>query len=143
MKHLLNSLLFSLAVVFIANDAALACSCLYQTNREHFEKAAIVFAGKVQSLEKVDGYGSLKVKLEISKSFKGVTTTEPMIVSTGPSSAMCGVGFEIGKEYLVFGMVQPGRTEITTNICNGSRGLSYPTADADLAELSRLGGKSG
>jgi hypothetical protein len=69
------------------------------------------------------------VKFRVEKYWKGVLTTE-MIVVTGRGGGDCGYRFEVGARYLIF--AYGGDTKLETNICQRTKGLEEATEDLKL-----------
>jgi hypothetical protein len=113
MKNLLM-VIFLGVVLSIAANNAIACSCLAPSPDTPLRKlvaeakadAVAVFVGKVVSVEPADsaafaGTGAVRVKLEVARSWKG-RAFQYIEVFTATKSGMCGVAFEVGKEYIVY-----------------------------------------
>lgn len=130
MKSMTKALLIIGLIIFGINNS-LACSCEESGSlEESFHYSDAVFHGKVinksyvsfaESLEKLaadsirqeldenklslfDSEFIVKVELEIQKCFKGNLFNDTIVIYTTRTSASCGYGgFEIGKEYIVYG----------------------------------------
>lgn len=93
--------------VILGSNSTHACSCIARTYtaQERLDESQGVFVGIVKNVtkESVDEFSDNIVTFEVSKYWKGigdVTTTEKL--RTSSDSAMCGMDFVVGKEYLVF-----------------------------------------
>jgi hypothetical protein len=51
-------------------------------------------------------YPSRVVKLKVTKLFKGQMTSDTLTIITPPNGAACGVHFEIGKQYIIYGTTE-------------------------------------
>ena len=114
---------------------ALACSCGPSPDpKVALEGATAVFAGKVIAIEEEEHEQDVKlqIKIDVSKCWKGVTSTT-VIVTTRHSTAACGYPFEISKEYLVYAQSVKGQEYLQTNFCSRTQELA--DAKEDLAEL--------
>ncbi|HYZ92027.1 MAG TPA: hypothetical protein VFA34_06480 [Actinomycetota bacterium] len=115
----------------------LACSCVQQTDQQHYQRAAVVFVGKaIERHDPSEGdYQSsadpIHWTFDVESTQKG-TTTRKQIVSSSRDEASCGFTFEIGKRYQVFASKTNG--ELRTSLCDGTRevnggqGPYYPPA---------------
>lgn len=110
MKNIALISLFALAFILVAASDSYACSCfaeppgtpLRKVVAEAKTEAGAVFVGKVISKRAADeSKATVYVKLAVSRSWKGLATIEIEIL-TAENSAMCGVDFEVGKEYIVY-----------------------------------------
>ncbi len=129
----------------------LACSCLtVPSPHAATESVDVVFVGKVSNVEVIpaDGwlYGSwkqlygaenlyehetLRVTLEVGTAIKGAEQS-PVVVETAASTEICGVLFQLDKEYLVYGYNGPAGT-ITTDMC--TRTATAENAADDIQAL--------
>jgi hypothetical protein len=88
-----------------------------------------VFSGEVVEVIADPQVPYLKVKFRVEKYWKGVLTTE-MIVVTGRGGGDCGYRFEVGARYLIF--AYGGDAKLETNICQRTKGLEEATEDLKL-----------
>ena len=131
-------LLFVLGAAIVAAqpNCVFACSCRPPgTPTEELGQADAVFLATVVDVNvpsgPITGSGdSTTVTLDVATVWKG-QITRTLVLTTPGSSASCGVSFEQGKAYVVYGRLSEG--SLTTNLCSRTR----PIADAaeDLAAL--------
>ena len=146
----MKTILIILGIFLIANDA-LSCSCIEMTPEEAFEKASVVFIGKVIAkgdnaieieYENNGTYGtyvSLATKriylFKISKYFKGIQSHKynnlPIAITTGVGGGDCGYDFVDGREYLVYAYKEGNK--FITSIC--SRTAEKNSANEDISFL--------
>ncbi|MGZ4099940.1 MAG: hypothetical protein ACXVNM_13725, partial [Bacteroidia bacterium] len=43
------------------------------------------------------------IKLKLTKVYKGYSSSDTITIITGPNGASCGLNFDIGKNYIVYG----------------------------------------
>lgn len=138
MQKLIRLLLVVCIVVGIMGvvkpSVGYACSCEPQTAQGMFERAHVIFSGRVTDIKqgKEESNWDRFVTLEVSKIWKGQAQTE-QVVRTQPHSAACGVEFETGRAYLVYAYEQDGHLQ--TNLCTRT-GL-YSQAYADRLYLGQ------
>lgn len=106
MKTTLLIAFASLVLVFAA-DTVHACSCRIEPNKPEisytswarsFKGAA--FSGRVLSVEPSEHQMMSKVTFSVSEHWRGVEG-DKAVIYTPENSAMCGVGFDVGKDYVV------------------------------------------
>ncbi len=115
-------IILAAAILVVSAQAALACSCIVEGPNEpakdynawarDFKGAA--FSGRVTKIEKSAAKFELKVTFAVDRSWRGVDSKQA-IVYTASDSAMCGVYYEEGKDYVVITDSVSGR--ITTYSC--------------------------
>jgi len=93
--------------VYVAHpQAAQACSCAEQSQKQAFESSSAVFEGRVHQIQPA-GDGDQKrppmnrVTLRVVRIWKGAES-EQITVLTASDSAACGYAFEVNKSYLVY-----------------------------------------
>lgn len=102
--------------------AASACTCVSSTEQEHFDRAAVVFAGRASAVDETDvGYSAAFVVEAVLKGEAGTNIR----VATNRDSAGCGFRFTAGDRYEVFAV--GGAGALTTSICSGTRRVSRPS----------------
>ncbi len=139
MKKLTLLSLFSVALMLVAASDSYACSCMAPSPDTPMKKLVVdakdgsdaVFVGKVVSVRTADenlpAAARNYVSFSVLRSWKGVTT-ESVEILTAANSAMCGVGFEVGKQYIVY--ANKGEAEVlSTNICTRTRRVSSTSRD--------------
>ena len=138
------SISMRLSVLLIVVGALLAASpmCVYAcscrppgTPAEELGRSDAVFQGTVVSVQNPSGPVASNadittVTFNVSKVWKGQITQTGTIVTPG-SSASCGVTFEQGVEYVVYGRASEGA--LTTNLCSRTRAIG--DASEDIAAL--------
>jgi hypothetical protein len=158
MKILLLLSLVLLVLTFTRPAPACVCDTL-DTPKKAFGESVAVFTGKYIGAEyrsgiknemvemqfEYDGkrqdYQVLVQRFEVTDWFKGGTDAETVLVTDqarmadgSESIADCGLGFEVGRSYLIYAY---GDTkEYGTGACTRTRRLSR--AHADLVVLKRL-----
>ena len=120
------------AVVIVRPTCAYACSCRPPgTPIEALGQSDAVFQGTIVSVKASTGpvtssADNTTVMFQVSKVWKGQITQTSTLTTPG-SSASCGVTFEQGKEYVVYGRVNEG--SLTTNLCSRTRAVADATED--------------
>lgn len=113
--------------IFLGSAArASACSCASSTVEAYFEKADVVFEGRVIAMEPaVDdstctGFcdQAVTVRLAVVQRWKG-ELGEEAIAHTRRSGAACGFPFETGQSYLVYAAVRG--EGLLVHLCSGTR----------------------
>lgn len=139
MRHLIVFIgVFGLLVVF--GPGVNACTCARPgTPCESYGGADAVFVGTVTGVRKETrsknetNWAPVAFKFAVEHSYLGVDGTE-VEVFTGRGGGDCGVGFGIGKHYLVY--AYRSESKLSTSIC--SRTTLYARATEDLAFLGNL-----
>ena len=116
-----RSIILAAFVLVLSVQAAIACSCVLDPNKpatdymawaKDFKGAA--FSGRVVKIEKNPAKFELKVTFAVEKYWRGVDSKQAVIYTAG-DSAMCGVSYMEGKDYVVITDSVSGR--ITTYSC--------------------------
>lgn len=97
-------------------SAAFACSCREPT-ADLIDEANAVFVGEVIAVAKPatnQGVGRHIAKLTVIADFKNATA-QALSVRTSSSSASCGVGFSVGRRYLILAYEHEG--SLHTGLC--------------------------
>ncbi|MGB7443729.1 MAG: hypothetical protein WA919_21915 [Coleofasciculaceae cyanobacterium] len=124
------TLLLVPSLLFVNTKRAEACSCIQPPPPlTALEQATAVFAGKVTSINQTEPF-NLEVTFQVSQAWKGEASST-LVVATPLNSAMCGVYFEIGEEYLVYAYGE--ENQLSTNLCSRTQLASQ--AEADLVML--------
>ena len=139
MRHLSVFIgIFGLFAIF--GPGVNACTCARPgTPCESYGGADAVFVGTVTGVSTAKrsnietGWTPLAFKFAVENSYLGVEGTE-VEVFTGRGGGDCGIGFGIGKRYLVY--AYRSENKLSTSIC--SRTTSYARATEDLAFLENL-----
>lgn len=141
-------------IFLLLNSGAFACSCIgKRTVKEEIKHSDVVVVGKIITKELVTLYDAsyttlfgsdstikkgspyeivvAKYKLLLTSRYKGKITADTISIYTGLGGGDCGVRFEIGKEYIVYGEDESyfgkinnnwsfpqGRNIFWTNICS-------------------------
>ncbi len=138
--------IFTLFFLYLLSPTlSLACRCLQPSLERSFHTADLVFLAKV--LEETATNKQLRTFSArlIGEAYKG-NPDEVITLTTARSSAACGIDFEIGKTYLLFGKKNAsGEPPYLYNFCDGSRHFNpkNPQAhsgfsDAPASSISRI-----
>ncbi|HMT09246.1 MAG TPA: hypothetical protein PKA82_14680 [Pyrinomonadaceae bacterium] len=99
--------IFVLTILMLAADTAQACSCLVERDRPEINYAAwakafegAAFAGRVLSVEPSEHQMMSKITFAVAEHWRGVEG-DKAVIYTPENSAMCGVSFDVGKDYVV------------------------------------------
>jgi hypothetical protein len=115
---LLSGILLMVFSVMAAN--ALACSCIGRpgTVAEEYGWADTVFLGSVRTVVQPTGWNHLLVEIQVESTWKGDPGALVFVI-TELSSAACGVEFQAGDNWVVFGTdtVREGVTGFYTHLC--------------------------
>jgi len=106
-KKLLSGIL--LVILSVMAASALACTCWADT----------VFLGSVRTVVQPTGWNHLLVELQVESTWKGDPGALVFVI-TELSSAACGVEFQVGENWVVFGTdtVREGVTGFYTHLCS-------------------------
>jgi len=125
--------IFVLMIFSFSAEQALACDCAAPPPvREAKEKAAAVFVGEVISIKTVRGDYSREVTLKVTKTWKGVLSSQITIMTGGG----CGYFFEEGKSYLIY--AYGDKEKPATGICSRTTAAGTEKADRDIKILNKL-----
>lgn len=155
LKRTLTTALTFVALFFVSESAASACSCMPPgPPREEAERARAVFAGEVVEVEpagevvkKADEkceqeqgawqsamptHKNVRVRFKVTRVWKNVAASE-VVVTTPTNSAACGYAFRKGESYVVYAYGSGELGQLTTGLCSRTRTLS--SAEEDLRDL--------
>jgi len=127
-------------------DQLFACSCMASGPPcQAAWTADVVFAGKVRSIEPIDGMPgeparlySLRVTFDVERGF--INPPSAVVeVATGAGGGDCGYRFVAGRRYLVYAW-RPPSGGLSTGICSRTRPIEE--AREDVAYLSAITDKS-
>lgn len=117
----------------------LSCECMYVaygengTNLDHeIQNSDFIFTATI--IEKLDSNDAAYYRLKIDKTWKG-KTKGLMILMTGTGGCNCGLLFEIGENYLIYGDLKEGY--VYTDRCSRTVKL-YKTGDVDYLDYHFL-----
>jgi Tissue inhibitor of metalloproteinase len=138
---LLAALLSAVAVSVTTATPASACSCALFTDRQAFDRAALVLTGTVVSIEPARPPGptgssldEVRVTVAVQRVLKG-TLADPgrvrQVLSTVTSSASCGADLTANRHYLVFADAGE-HGAYTTSLCSGNREITAGEATAGV-----------
>ncbi len=115
-----------------------ACSCAGPQNPEvALDQADAVFSGKVLEIKKDNpfgGYSKPNVLIEVTKTWKGVSESQVIIV-TGQGGGDCGFDFVIGQKYLVYArhsVLYGDEENLTTGMCDRTSAIYKAGEDLEL-----------
>jgi hypothetical protein len=131
--------------IFFTNSELYACSCIGErTVKEEIKASDAVFVGRIISKELVEVVDSMAIKmfnsdtvsrnvypyktiiakfeLVVTSKYKGKITSDTVEIYTGLGGGDCGVRFEIGKDYIVYG-------ELERYLGQADSDWQYPTGD--------------
>ncbi len=135
MKRMLLSGIL-LVVLSVMTASALACSCVGRpgTVAEEYGWADTVFLGSVRTVVQPTGWNHLLVEIQVESTWKGDPGALVMVI-TELSSAACGIEFQEGENWVVFGTdtVREGVTGFYTHLCTLTTQEEY--AEDIIAEL--------
>lgn len=125
------AVLFLLTLLVGFSVPAWACFCEELAEvPEALDQADAVFAGTVIAIEEPEESPWLKVTIQVSTTWKGVST--PTTVVYDSPLTRCRVGFEEGESYLVYAVAgtEPGNP-LQTSTCTRTRALAEATEDLE------------
>ena len=120
----------------VAGSRARACDCAEPTVPEAFDRADSVFGGEVVEIDRSDD--SVRVRVDVFAIWKGPLATH-IDVWTAPDSALCGVNFVLGDEFIVYARVRDASTSsAASDAISGSddRSLAITAAPQAIASSS-------
>lgn len=98
---------FASLILIFAADSAFACSCLVQPNKPEVNYSAwatnfkgVAFSGRVIRVETAEAKMESKITFAVDTVWRGTATAEATVY-TPSNSAMCGVTYNEGQEYVV------------------------------------------
>ncbi|HSV38815.1 MAG TPA: hypothetical protein VLI04_08660 [Nocardioidaceae bacterium] len=123
-RALLLVLLGPLVPLLAVPPPALACSCAMFPPREHFQRADVVVAGELVSVEETPPKGGIissgdptTYTVSVMATYKGVPAAEVSFTSAR-DGASCGVeGLKRGRDVY---FLHDGDDGYTANLCNGT-----------------------
>lgn len=140
MKKIAIISLLSIVMVLAAASDSYACSCMAPSPDTPMKKivkdaksdAGAVFVGKVIAVKTVDGSTDMNapfyVTIEVTRSWKGVTTMQ-VEVTTRSSSAACGVSFAVGKEFIVYAYKDAETNTMSASLCSRTQMIAGKSDD--------------
>ena len=114
------TLLAALAASLGVAQGSSACTCLdLPTLQQSFDSAIAVFSGRVTSIQPAGDDLHVLVTVVPRYRWKG-NLDEAVLVATGQNAGLCGVGFQIDTEYLIFAWTTTiaGRERPFTHVCS-------------------------
>jgi hypothetical protein len=103
------------AATVLSTSPALACSCVAPTPPAKPAPGVTVFTGTVSHIE---APGNLVVHLVVETVYQGSVPVDQTLTTT-PSGASCGYGFEIGQRYTIFSDAAPSGGPLSVGLCGG------------------------
>ena len=161
MKQKFSIFMFALFLMlsFGSVEQILACSCLRSAPCQNFDRADVVFVGKVvgskhQITEKKydDKEDKLKpvtydvgeIYFEVTKAFSGTAIGSRLTIHSEISGATYGYAFERGKSYVVFASKSESKVkELWTGLCSGTKEVSEAKATLDYLQNLPKDGSGG
>lgn len=140
-------ILAAVVLIGLSSNVALACSCRNRHDEPRvavsasFERASIVFIGRVESKEKfrpkeADAHMEYeRTQFYVVQSWKGEKATR-VYVETSITCCMCGYLFEKDRLYLVFASPSSDSGYYATSLCSGTKPLD--AAQEDVAVLDEM-----
>ena len=127
--------------LLMGGETAQACTCMApRTAAEAFERSSSVFSGRVTKISLpfldrigITRSGNHRVEFAVRKHWKGAQS-KSAVVLTRLTGETCGFPFQEGQEYLVY--VAPGRGDIETGICTGTKSITG--AKLEMEQLDQL-----
>lgn len=105
-------------------NPAHACSCLRATEMQLYQRADVVFKGKVTDTEFPPGFGSnpnaspIVYTMKATRDYKG-KVRRTMTVRTAGNGALCGV--RLGKRPFVVFADKDRKGRLSVSLCSGTR----------------------
>jgi hypothetical protein len=127
---------FILSIIFllVGTSIAKACFCAPYSFNEQIENSAVIFTGKVISVEKSGN--KAKVVFNVKEKWKGVTSTQ-VEVFTRTDLDTCGYYFKIGKSYLVYTSSNDDSGKLSVSSCSRTRPKENKQSRKDLTLLRK------
>jgi len=85
------------------SELVVSATVISQTVTADLSKYIIIQGDTTNYKYKLYKFSSRVVKLKVNKLFKGQLTSDTLTIITPPNSAGCGVYFEAGKKYIIYG----------------------------------------
>ena len=128
---------------FLVPELAHACKCaLPASPEEAFNNSVVVFSGEATSIRGVTPEGivsdapdtlALLVSFRVGTVWKG-EAYQTMLVTTQRWEVSCGVGFIVGREYLVYAYANTGlspEVPLRSDRCNGTQEVHDAVEDME------------
>lgn len=129
-------LLVALALVTASATAAWACSCVrFNSAREQFDKAQLVFVGRAEGREltgRDGGQPAAVTRFVVQRTLKGPRERVRRIAHSEETAGMCGIRFQRGRTYLV--IAYRGDVRWHTNSCSAPQ---FPRAEFERLAARR------
>lgn len=111
---------------------AFACECAPITDlKEDFDRAEVVFIGKVDLVEPLTHSPYYRVRFQVIKFFKGFTK-ELMVLKTSLNPKSCDYPFKEDVEYLVY--CDRFQDKLIASTCGKTKELSNASEDLKILE---------
>jgi hypothetical protein len=125
---------------FWSFEPAKACSCDDPGSpQEAMKGSSRTFIGRVLRSEEDPKYsGELITTFAVSRVWKGKRQSRIIIHTRRPRPAGCGIGFEVGVEYLVFSDTYDGNKEGTSGCSRTSRLEHFSPAEIRTLGKGRI-----
>lgn len=131
-KFMLAMLFLSASTLIFPNNI-FACSCVGIEPTEAFEKSEAVFLGRVLNTKQEQVYQGFTFSyrvanlFEVTQIWKGSPQSQMLIFDNGNTES-CGIGFEEGKNYLVYASKNENG-EFRTGLCSRTKEASKAWED--------------
>jgi hypothetical protein len=134
MKRLPLALLV-LAALMGDPSSASACSCDVPAIDKLIAQADVIFSGPVTRMEVTETTGVLRVTVYVRETLKGQANSNFTIYNLADTASCRGYDFRVGREYVVFAMVNDKksfqipaapRTGHLVSLCGGTAELNDP-----------------
>jgi hypothetical protein len=135
-RHLSIIAAAAVLVLVLADDEALACSCVQSGPPcQAAWSVEAVFAGKVRAIERIDEPGrpdaflSVRVTFDVEQGYISAPAAR-VEVTTGSGGGDCGYRFTVGKRYLVYAS-RHNSGGLVTGICSRTRPIEQAGEDLE------------
>jgi hypothetical protein len=104
-----------------------SATVISQTITTNLQQLAIIQGDTTDFTYKLLKYPSRVVKLKITTLYKGQVSSDTIIIITPPNGASCGVHFEVGKQYIIYGTTQDEVNQSEKNARKSANNTIYWT----------------
>lgn len=124
-------ILCCLALTLLAGSGS-PCSCIPIPLQDQFDRAVDIFVGRAVAVELAEGgctpEGSDRWTFKKSGYWKG-SRSSVGFVTTSCMSSMCGYGFELDQEYIVFANYDEYDQVVYTHLCSATADTRWASQD--------------
>lgn len=117
----MKKFIFAVAMLFLLNSGARACSCQFTPLAQRVNEADEIFFATLQRAEIKPGdypekWPSIEGRFQSRDVLKGAVSTKEIVLSTGMGNSGCNVPMFVSAKYIVF----KSKNQQSIDACSGS-----------------------